>query len=339
MIMKFFGLFLKLRYKVEVKGLKEIEKRGCEGVLFLPNHPALIDPIIISTLTFDKFRSRPVADHQQATRKGFKKIIGITKPITIPDPKKAGLKGREVIIDALETSVSELKKGNNMLVYPAGKMTFTGYEEIGGNCGVEYIVKRVPNARVVLVRTKGLWGSVFSRAYGKAPDVVSFLPTLFKALILNLIFFIPKRKVSVEFYEPTDFPKNGSRIEINRYLENYYENAFCPNTTYPYYFFQGQKPIVKPEPDYTEIEKTYDNISEEIKITVLNKLREFALTDKEDLEGNYDISKDLGIDSLSMILFLQWLDKEFGFNNDYDLDDIKTVNDCLLVASGNPDSK
>jgi long-chain-fatty-acid--[acyl-carrier-protein] ligase len=317
-----------------VKGLSGIEKKGYEGVLFLPNHPALIDPIIISTLTFDKFRARPVADHHQVNRKGFKKLIGITKPITIPDPKVAGLKGRRVILDALETSVEQLKNRKNMLVYPAGKMTFTGYEEIGGNCGVEYIVKRVPNLRIVLVRTKGLWGSVFSRAYGYAPDVISFIPTLIKAIVLNFIFFIPKRAITIEFFEPSDFPKNKSRVEINRYLERFYDSAFCPNTVYPYFFLQGKEALVKPEPCYSDEEKNYDNISESIKETVLNKIRELAIVDKEDLKGDYLISKDLGIDSLSMVLFLHWIEKEFGFDTNYDLNEIKTVNDCFLAASG-----
>lgn len=334
MIFKISKLLLKLRYRIEVKGYEEIIKGDDKGVLFLPNHPALIDPVILSTIIFKRFAPRPVADYSQANRKGFKKLISIVNPITIPDPKIAGPEGYKVIMDALNTAVSTLNEGKNMLIYPSGKMTFTGYEDIGGNCGVEYILKRVPDLRIVLVRTKGLWGSVFSRAYGKAPDVVSFVPTLIKALFLNAIFFIPKRDVLVEFHEPFDFPKNGDRKEINRYLENFYNEAFLPNTRYPYVRFSGKKPFIAPEPVYTVQKKNYDDISEDVRKKVLDKICEMAGVDKKDIKGDYEISKDLAIDSLSMIMFLTWTKKEFGFSKNYDLNGLDTVNDCFLAASG-----
>ena len=50
---------LSLRYKIEVKGLSQLglEKRG---MLFLPNHPAEIDPIIIDALLAPEFHPRPL---------------------------------------------------------------------------------------------------------------------------------------------------------------------------------------------------------------------------------------------------------------------------------------
>jgi 1-acyl-sn-glycerol-3-phosphate acyltransferase len=39
---------LSLRYRIEVTGLDEIRRRGCTGILFLPNHAALVDPVIIT---------------------------------------------------------------------------------------------------------------------------------------------------------------------------------------------------------------------------------------------------------------------------------------------------
>ena len=46
-----------LRYRIRVKGLDEVVARyGRKGILFLPNHPALIDPVILNTVLWGKFK-------------------------------------------------------------------------------------------------------------------------------------------------------------------------------------------------------------------------------------------------------------------------------------------
>src|SRR5450756_2028964 len=55
-------LLLSLRYRVEVRGLDEIRKRGTSRVLFLPSHLALIDPAILMVIVNRGFRPRALAD-------------------------------------------------------------------------------------------------------------------------------------------------------------------------------------------------------------------------------------------------------------------------------------
>jgi 1-acyl-sn-glycerol-3-phosphate acyltransferase len=37
-----------LRYRVKIVGLEQIKRQGSHGLLFLPNHPAEIDPLLLS---------------------------------------------------------------------------------------------------------------------------------------------------------------------------------------------------------------------------------------------------------------------------------------------------
>ena len=54
---------LSLRYRIKKKNLKNISsKEG--GILFLPNHPAQVDPLMVIDILGPRFRSRPlVVDH------------------------------------------------------------------------------------------------------------------------------------------------------------------------------------------------------------------------------------------------------------------------------------
>ena len=56
-------ILLSLRYKINIIGKENLNsqvlnKKG--GVLFLPNHPAHIDPIILSMVLWPKFQMRPL---------------------------------------------------------------------------------------------------------------------------------------------------------------------------------------------------------------------------------------------------------------------------------------
>jgi long-chain-fatty-acid--[acyl-carrier-protein] ligase len=49
---------LELRYDITVDGLEQLQ--GRQGILILPNHPAEIDPVILSTILWEILRPRPV---------------------------------------------------------------------------------------------------------------------------------------------------------------------------------------------------------------------------------------------------------------------------------------
>ena len=49
---------LQLRYSISYRGLSNIESNS--KVLFLPNHPAEVDPVILLSKLWTKYRPRPV---------------------------------------------------------------------------------------------------------------------------------------------------------------------------------------------------------------------------------------------------------------------------------------
>ena len=91
-----------LRYDIRVTGLKKILERGREGVLFLPNHPALIEPMILVTYLNGRLPTRVIADETQLDRPvigwGARRIGAMA----IPDTVKVGSAGRSRIDTALD---------------------------------------------------------------------------------------------------------------------------------------------------------------------------------------------------------------------------------------------
>ena len=214
-------LILSLRYRVKVKGLDNIlteaQKQG-RSCLFLPNHPALIDPIILYSILGPKFQPRPLSDEGQANRPGlryiFKKIINV---IIIPDVGKEGRLAREGVMQALNSVASALAEGENVMLYPSGHILRNQYEKISGNSGLEIVLRKLKEQAanmplLVLVRTSNLWGSRFSRAWGVYPSVATILMQSLKALAANLLFFIPKHNVEVELKLEPEFDRLAENL-------------------------------------------------------------------------------------------------------------------------------
>jgi len=75
---------LSLRYKIDVKGLDKLKFKG-GGVLFLPNHPAEIDPIIINVLLAPKFYPRPLVIAHFYYLRGARFFMDLMRAIPMPN--------------------------------------------------------------------------------------------------------------------------------------------------------------------------------------------------------------------------------------------------------------
>ena len=64
-LLAFVRGLLRLRYTIEVEGLEAVRARD-DGrpILFLPNHPALIDPALVY-MSLAGFAPRPLGDERQ----------------------------------------------------------------------------------------------------------------------------------------------------------------------------------------------------------------------------------------------------------------------------------
>lgn len=327
MVLRFL---LRCRYRVEVEGLDSIKAQGKEGILFLPNHPALIDPVIVMSVLYDRFSPRPLSSIEQIKKPVIWQVMKKFKPITLADTNRVGMGGKEIVYRTMNAVVKSLKCGENILFYPAGRLYRKGREDLGGNSGVQYILGKVPEVRVVLVRTNGLWGSSLSRGMGEAPSPFRHLMKYIRALFCNGFFFGPKRRVTLECVEDMTLHGMDSRTEINRYLEEYYNRIEEKNRRIPYYWWQGSKEVVVSESEEARVSANSDDISQTIKNQVMGKIRETV--DAKVLPTD-SLAADLGMDSITIMELATWIEGEFGVSI-YDNSSLESVNDCFLAAGG-----
>ncbi len=236
-----FRNITKLRYRVVLKGCDVIGKYN--SILFLPNHQALIDPIIliahiyryktvlpaISSIYYDFFLFKP-----------FFKNLGA---IRVSDLEK-GSRDVHVLKDISRAILKGLRRGKSMVLYPSGQIANQGFEKIANKKSAHLLVSKLPeNSSVIGVRIHGLWGSMWSKAKtGKTPDFLrQFLKSVFY-ICINLVFFLPKRKIEIEFVDITvdarENAKNG-RKEFNLFLEQFYNiKGEEPPLHVPYFFLK-----------------------------------------------------------------------------------------------------
>ncbi|HUV39821.1 MAG TPA: phosphopantetheine-binding protein, partial [Planctomycetota bacterium] len=327
----FAQVLLWLRYRVRVRGVREVASRGRRGILFLPNHPALIDPIILVAQLLGPFRVRALADRDQIDRFLIRRLAKRFRMLPIPDLSKAETGSADEIRKMVEACVHALREGDNLVLYPAGRLQTQRATDIGGNSAVESIVKQLPDVRVVLVRTSGLWGSGFSWARGTEPQVGKTLRKGAKSLLASGVFFAPRRRVDIELVEPDDFPRDGDRATINRYLEGFCNADASPNTYVPYTIWERGGVRELPEPERPHVEGDPSAVPATTRAIVTDYLAQ--LTGTRDFTDDTQLARDLGMDSLSRMDLVTWLQAEFGFPPG-DVESLGTVGDVMLAAAG-----
>jgi len=323
---------LSLRYTVEVKGLAAISPDNeKKGILFLPNHPALIDPVIVMAILGKRFQPRPLADHDQANRLYLRPLMGLISAIQIPSLVKNGRSSKNGIVGAIKAVSAALRQGDNVILYPAGRLYRSKHEELGANSAVQTIVEVNPEQRLVLVRTKGLWGSSFSWSEGNSPSPLKGWWNYLRFVLANGLLFGPKRKVLVEFSEPAEFPRNQDKMAINSFLEGYYNEGAPALSQVPYYWWQGAEPTRRPDPHHKNVAPHTSHVPAPVKEQVLAYIRE--ATGVTEMQEDDILASDLGMDSLTIMELATWLQHEFGVAID-NLDSLQSVGDCLLAACG-----
>jgi acyl-CoA synthetase (AMP-forming)/AMP-acid ligase II/acyl carrier protein len=320
-----------LRYRICFTGLDAIEAKGKTGIVFLPNHPALIDPIIIYSYLHGRFAPHGFGDVDQVNRPligFFARRWGVR---TVPSVEKYGPAAKPEIEKVLDETIEGLKRGENLVLWPAGRVYHSYKESLGANSSVERILQNYPDVRIVLVRTRGLWGSSFGWASGNEPSVMPVLLKGFWQLLASFIFFAPRRKVTIEFYEPPDLPRKADRNTFNRFLEDFYNADALPNTYVPYTIWEKGGVRVVPEPVQATLQSDYSQVPDSTRQIVLKYLTE--KTGISNLKETARLAGDLGMDSLARTDLLLWLEKEFGFRQ-ADADAMQTIGDVMMAACG-----
>jgi len=217
-------LLLVFRYRVSIKGSEIIHNNS--PVLFLPNHQALIDPIILLSQIYRFSTAIPVISEKYydiPVLKWYFKRLGAVRVSDL----ETGSRDTQVLKSITRSVFKGLRRNRNIVIYPSGQIAGQGYEKIFNKKSAFHIVRTIPEGvQIVGVHITGLWGSMFSKAKtGKSPDFFVQLLKGFFYILANLIFFLPKRAVSIEFKDLTTIAKekvNLGQKPFNSFLEDFY---------------------------------------------------------------------------------------------------------------------
>jgi long-chain-fatty-acid--[acyl-carrier-protein] ligase len=195
-------------------------------MFILPNHQALIDPVILLSHLYRFTSVTPVISEKYfdiPVAKSFFRQLGAVRVSDLEN----GSRDTQVLKVITRSVIKGFNRGNNIVLYPSGHIAGQGYEKIFNKKSAHHIVAKLPEeVKVVGVRISGLWGSMFSKARtGKSPDFFVQLSKGAFYILANLIFFLPKRTVTLEFEDLTVEAKNialEGQKPFNSFLENFY---------------------------------------------------------------------------------------------------------------------
>lgn len=215
---------LSLRYKVTIKGAELLKNPS--PVLILPNHPALIDPVIILSHFYKDTNAIPVITSTFYDIPLLKSFFSAVGAVRVSD-LSSGSRNTNVLNEISRSVLKGFKRDKSIVLYPSGQLAGQGYEKIFNKKSAQKIVSKIPdNITIIGVRTTGLWGSMWSKARtGKSPNFLLHLLKGIFYILANLIFFLPRRTVTIEIEDLTLLAKNNAQLgrkSFNLFLEDYY---------------------------------------------------------------------------------------------------------------------
>jgi long-chain-fatty-acid--[acyl-carrier-protein] ligase len=312
-----FRSLLSLRYRIRVHGAEQLG--GLKGgTVVLPNHPAYMDPPVTFLSLWRDLKPRPLLFEGNFHNPIFYPLMKLMRAIPLPDMERPSAKARARTERAIAEVIAGLRKGECHILWPSGTLWRNGEERLGGAQAVGQILRSVPEANVVLVRNRGLWGSMFSFApTRKRPSFTRCLRYGAWVLVSNLIFFTPRRSVNltVDVVDRNQLPDLG-RDTLNPWLERWY-NAEGPEppTYVPYHFLFGPRTFTFPpsagaDPRLSQV--TPQTRAEVLQI-IERKLKR-KLTEAE--RGPEMVLSQLGMDSLDRMDVTLEVEQRFGFATD-----------------------
>lgn len=354
-ILEFFlAFFLRIalwfRYRIEIRGLEKLNKETLKkpgGILFLPNHPTVfVDATAITIALWPKYPLRPLIVEYMYELPIVNRVMKLLDALPVPSFTESSnsikrKKNEKVLKEVMEG----LRQGQNFLIFPAGHLKSTSQEIIGGASATQRIVQETPEANVVLVRVKGLWGSSFSRALtGKSPPLFPVVFHGIKKVLKNLLFFTPRRKVIIEFEPaPPNFPYQANRIEFNRYLEEWYNQ---PDLLTPqkqpspgdslilisYSMWSNDIPQLWHPETMDDVNIQLSQIPVEVQKSVIAKISELMGIDPSSITPNMILTTDLGMDSLDIAEMAAFLQDQHDVTNIAPTD-LTTVAKIMALAA------
>jgi len=233
---------LSLRYNVKLIGIDNIEHN--KPTLFLPNHQAIVDPQILFSHLIKHFEVVPIVTETYFKIPIIKTVLKKINAVPVSDLSKPGNRNVDVLENIKKNVNKTFSENKCILLYPSGQITKNGKEEIINKKSAWEIVQNLDtNVQIVIVIISGLWGSMWS-SY-KTQKTPKFFSTFIKGIIIvliNFVFFSPKRNVTIEFLNITNIAvelSKKNKKDFNTFLETKYNNiANCEPICCKYFFLK-----------------------------------------------------------------------------------------------------
>jgi long-chain-fatty-acid--[acyl-carrier-protein] ligase len=327
-----FRLLLSLRYRIRVHGAEQV--RDLKGAtVILPNHPAYIDPPLAFTALWRHLEPRPLLYEGNFHNPVFYPLMKLMRAVPLPDMERPSARARARTQRAIDEVIDGLRKGENHILWPSGYLWRDGQERLGGAQAVGEILRAVPDANVILVRTRGVWGSMFSFAQsGQRPNFVRCLRRGAWVLLSNLVFFTPRRNIdiAIERIDRAKLPDLG-RDTLNPWLERWYNEAGPEVPTYvPYHFLFGPRTFEFP-PSAAE-DPLLSQVTPETRTEVVQILERKLKRKLTNQERRPDmVLAQMGMDSLDRMDVTLEVEQRFGFSGEQSP---ATLGDLWLLGQG-----
>ncbi len=329
----FAKFFLGLRYRVSMDGREQL--RALKGpTLVLPNHPGYIDPAIILAHVRLHEPLRPLVFAGTYRMPVLRPLMSLVRAFEVPDLSAASRDAQARTMEMIDSVVDRLQAGDCFLIYPSGRLQRGNAEVIGAARAVHEIIQRSPDINIVLVRTRGVWGSRFScAANGTVPNLALQARGALGWVLASLFFFLPRRPVNlhIEVVHRAALPLE-SRDKFNAHLEQWYNIDGGQQPLFVrYHHLLGptegdyKAKAASADIDLSKIKpKTIDQVNHLLSTQLKRELTADELAPTTTLES-------LGLDSLERMDFALQVEKQFGFRSN---EVLTTVGALWALADG-----
>ncbi len=291
----------------------------------------MVDPFLLISELHPGFAPTLVAGRDHAASVPLRWLARLLDARALPDPIEFGDRCRAALNAELTALAARLKSGQNLLLFPSGRLARQKTEDLADNSVVESILRQAPGTRVVVVRLHGLWGSRFSSASGRRPVLGVELLKSLGYLCANVFFFMPRREVRLVLEEVSGLPIDQGRKSLNQALESHLNLKAAPRTFVPYLVWKDHAPRTLPEPPRPRVEGNPRSVPPQVRDAVRRHLQ--LVTGQTDIQESHTLVGDLEMDALGHRELELWIQRAYGYTCS-DPASLQTVSDVMLAATG-----
>lgn len=311
-------MILSLRYRVRVEGLGKVLDHP-PPYLILPSHPAYMDPPNVLAHLWPTFHMRPMLLETNFENPLLAPFAWMLRAINVPELEIASAEARQRAEQAVKAVEDALAAGDNVVLWPSGTLSRDGKDYLGAARTAADVLRAVPQTTVVLIRTRGLWGSAFSWARtGTKPKLTRELARGALKLLANLIIFAPRRHVTMtlEAFSTHERPE-PTREALNPWIEQWFNSDGGESPTFvPTHFLFGPRTYdFPPPPKAASVDVS--QVKQPVKDGIARILGEHLKRPLTELENQPETTfASLGFDSLEVMEIALQVEQEFGFSTE-----------------------